>query len=172
MSTKYRTTLSQYTPKIRLCICVFCTNLNFSIICYFGKEKKYVFSDLRKFSSPQITKKSGSQIRYVPHFRKVRKSNKLFKFAKLRNLPADRPPLVVLAVIIVSCKLVILTFVTHQSQRSIHVFNRPMTEGYGDIACQTVLGKLVLACFLSVGLVSSFPPGKTGTKKLGFLATF
>jgi hypothetical protein len=47
-----------------------------------------------------------------------------------------------------------------------------MTEGYGDIACQTVLGKLVLACFLSVGLVSSFPPGKTGTKKLGFLATF
>jgi hypothetical protein len=56
----------------------------------------------------------------------------------------------------------------------IHVFNRPMTEGYGDIACQTVLGKLVLACFLSVGLVSSptFPPGKTGTKKLGFLATF
>jgi hypothetical protein len=44
-----------------------------------------------------------------------------------------------------------------------------MTQGYGDIACQTVLGKLVLACFLSVGLVS--PKGtreeeeKTGTIK-------
>ena len=29
-----------------------------------------------------------------------------------------------------------------------------LAVGYGDIACQTVLGKLVLACFLSVGLVS------------------
>ncbi len=70
--------------------------------------------------------------------------------------------------IIVYSKIVNLTFVTHQSQRSIHVFNRPMTEGYGDIACQTVLGKLVLACFLSVGLVSYFPPGKQAPKSWGF----
>jgi hypothetical protein len=80
--------------------------------------------------------------------------------------------LIILTAIIVSSKLLKLTFVIHQSQSGIHALNRPMTEGYGDIACQTVLGKLVLACFLSVGLVSSFPPGKTGTKKLGFLATF
>jgi hypothetical protein len=124
ISTKYRTTLSQpqYTPKIRLCIRVLCTNFNFSIICYFGKEKKYVFSDLRKFSSPQITKKSGSQIRNVPHFRKVRKSNKLLKFAKLRNLPADRPSLVVLAVIIASCKL-----------GEPHLCNPPITEEHSCV---------------------------------------
>ncbi len=43
----------------------------------------------------QIAKRSSpSQIRKVPRLRKVRKSNKLFKSANLRNLFANRPPLV------------------------------------------------------------------------------
>jgi hypothetical protein len=46
--------------------------------------------------SPQISKKIGSANHKVPHLRKVRKSNTLFKSANLRicnllNLFADRP---------------------------------------------------------------------------------
>ncbi len=80
------------------------------------KEEKYVFADLRniwgnfkskkslgphiafsQFTYLQITKKVGLQIENtkVPHLRKVRKSNKLFKSGNLRICDygelADRP---------------------------------------------------------------------------------
>ncbi len=58
------------------------------------KDKKYVFADVLR---AQITVQKDwvlkFQIHKEPHFRKVRKSNKLCISANLRNLFSDRPPL-------------------------------------------------------------------------------
>jgi hypothetical protein len=48
----------------------------------------YLFADLRKFSGRKSCRENWvckSQIRKVSHLRKVRKPNKLFKSANLRN---------------------------------------------------------------------------------------
>ncbi len=60
-----------------------CTILNLSIICHICKKKKYVFAYLRKSENHKKDWIRKSQIRKVPHLRKVRKSNKSFKTANL-----------------------------------------------------------------------------------------
>ncbi len=62
------------------------------------QEEKYIFADLRKFLSPQITNRFGPQIRKVSHLQKVNKSKQIMwvrKFAGLRfaEVISDRPPL-------------------------------------------------------------------------------
>jgi hypothetical protein len=59
------------------------TILNLSIKCHICKKKKYVFAFLRKFENHKKDWIRKSQIRKVPHLRKVRKSNKLFKSSNL-----------------------------------------------------------------------------------------
>jgi hypothetical protein len=49
LQNKYCTTLSQNSPKIRLCKRSSWTNLNWSIVCYICQERKCVLADLRKF---------------------------------------------------------------------------------------------------------------------------
>jgi hypothetical protein len=60
-----------------------CTILNLIIICHICKKKKDVFVYLGKSKNLKKDWIRKSQIRKVPHLRKVRKSNKSFKSANL-----------------------------------------------------------------------------------------
>jgi hypothetical protein len=71
------------------------------MICYIGKEKKYVFADLRKFLSPKITLKIGSANRKSAKCHICGGSANLTNYfnlqicgiCDLRNLFAYHPPL-------------------------------------------------------------------------------
>jgi hypothetical protein len=76
-------TLSQNSPKSRLCKRFFVYKFDLDEICYICEEKMYVFADLKKFLVRKSQKDWArkSQNRQVPHLQKVRKSNKFVKSA-------------------------------------------------------------------------------------------
>jgi hypothetical protein len=81
---KYCTNLSQNSPKSCPLFFLLCTHFNESDIL---RKKKYVFAEV---SSPQITKRLGTQIANPPSvtFAKVSNCSKLFnlRICDLRNL--------------------------------------------------------------------------------------